>query len=74
MAILQSLNQQGLTIILVTHELDIAAYARRQVTFCDGRIIRDEPILAHRSAMDEWTMLVRAKTDHSKIKVQVRVA
>jgi putative ABC transport system ATP-binding protein len=71
MAILQSLNQQGLTIILVTHEPDIASYANRQVTFCDGRIIHDEPILAQRSAMDEWTMLVRAKTDASKVQVSV---
>jgi putative ABC transport system ATP-binding protein len=70
MAILQRLNQQGLTIILVTHEPDIAAYARRQVTFCDGRIIHDEPILAPRSAIDEWTVLARTKTDDSKSKVQ----
>jgi putative ABC transport system ATP-binding protein len=59
MAILQKLNQQGLTIILVTHEPDIAAYASRQVTFSDGRIISDEPIPAPRSALDEWTMLAR---------------
>ena len=71
MDILQSLNQQGLTIILVTHDPDIAAYARRQVTFCDGRIIRDEPILAPRSAIDEWTMLARIKTDASKVLVRV---
>ena len=74
MAILQRLNQQGLTIILVTHEPDIAAYARRQVTFCDGRIIHDEPIQAPRSAIDEWAVLARTKADDSKSKVQVRVA
>jgi putative ABC transport system ATP-binding protein len=71
MAILQSLHQQGLTIILVTHETDIASYANRQVTFCDGRIIHDEPTLAPRSALDEWTMLVRATTDDSKVQVRV---
>lgn len=70
MAILQRLNQQGLTIILVTHEPDIAAYASRQVTFCDGRIIHDEPIQAPRSAIDEWAMLARTKTDDSTVQVR----
>jgi len=53
MAILQRLNQRGVTIVLVTHEQDIAAYARRQVVFRDGRIVRDEPVAALRSAADE---------------------
>jgi putative ABC transport system ATP-binding protein len=74
MAILQKLNQQGLTIILVTHEPDIAAYAGRQVTFSDGRIISDETNPAPRSAIDEWTVLARTRNDDSKSKVQVRVA
>lgn len=43
MAILQRLNaERGLTIILVTHEAEIAAYADRIVTFRDGRIVSDE--------------------------------
>ena len=42
MALLRSLNEtQGLTIVLVTHEEEIAAYARRQVRFLDGRIASD---------------------------------
>jgi putative ABC transport system ATP-binding protein len=41
MAILQQLNERGITIILVTHEPDIARYARRQVMFRDGRVISD---------------------------------
>ena len=71
MAILQALNQQGLTVILVTHEADIAAYTKRQVTFRDGRLLNDEPILAPRSAMDEWTAL-KTKTGGSKSTVQVK--
>ncbi len=44
MTILQQLNRdQGLTVILVTHEADIAAYAQRVVRMRDGRIISDEP-------------------------------
>jgi macrolide transport system ATP-binding/permease protein len=43
METLQSLNRdQGVTIVLVTHELDIAAYASRTVTMRDGRIISDQ--------------------------------
>ncbi|HET9491573.1 MAG TPA: ABC transporter ATP-binding protein [Methylomirabilota bacterium] len=42
MALLQRLNQAGLTIVLVTHEAEIAAYARRVLAFRDGRLLRDE--------------------------------
>ena len=38
----KSLNQQGVTIMLITHEPDVAAHARRIVEFKDGIIIRDE--------------------------------
>lgn len=41
LTILQELNARGLTIVLVTHEPDIAAYARRQVKFRDGRVVDD---------------------------------
>ncbi len=41
MNLFSSLNRQGITIIMVTHEHDVAAYAGRQITFKDGRIISD---------------------------------
>ncbi len=42
MALLKSLNEErGLTIVLVTHEEDVAAYAKRQVRFLDGHIVSD---------------------------------
>lgn len=44
MEIFQTLNDQGLTIILVTHETDIANFARRSILFRDGSIRRDELI------------------------------
>ncbi|WP_084657848.1 ABC transporter ATP-binding protein [Thermogemmatispora onikobensis] len=53
MAILQALNVRGLTIVLVTHEADIAAYTRRRILFRDGQIVSDEPVVATRSAQDE---------------------
>jgi putative ABC transport system ATP-binding protein len=44
MAVFQSLNQGGITIVLVTHEQDVARHARRKVTIRDGQITADEPI------------------------------
>jgi putative ABC transport system ATP-binding protein len=42
MALLQELNRQGMTVVLVTHELDIARFARRVLVFRDGRVVQDE--------------------------------
>jgi putative ABC transport system ATP-binding protein len=42
MQIFQELNEKGLTIVLVTHEHDIAQYAKRSIIFRDGKIRRDE--------------------------------
>ncbi len=41
MGIFQALNDDGITVILVTHEHDIADYAARQILFRDGRVIED---------------------------------
>jgi len=41
MALFTDLNRKGITIIMVTHEADVAAYADRRITFRDGRIIGD---------------------------------
>jgi putative ABC transport system ATP-binding protein len=43
MALFRALNDEGITVVLVTHEPDIAGHAKRQVRFLDGRIVRDEP-------------------------------
>ena len=42
MALFEELNREGITIVLVTHEADIARHAKRQVRFHDGRIVSDE--------------------------------
>ncbi|MGE5204283.1 MAG: ABC transporter ATP-binding protein [Chlamydiota bacterium] len=47
MQIFQTLNETGLTIVLITHEPDIARFARRTIVFRDGKIRRDERV-AHR--------------------------
>jgi len=46
MALFQKLNELGLTLIIVTHEPDIAAYAKRIIKMQDGQIINDRPVQA----------------------------
>jgi putative ABC transport system ATP-binding protein len=41
MALFSKLNREGITVIIVTHEPDVAAYARRKILFRDGRIVED---------------------------------
>ena len=53
LALVQRLNREGLTIVLVTHEPDIAAHARRVLTFRDGRLRGDERVAAPRDAETE---------------------
>ena len=50
LAVFQALNEQGITIILVTHEHDIAQYCKRVVELRDGLVIRDQPIADRRVA------------------------
>jgi putative ABC transport system ATP-binding protein len=50
MAVLQALHRTGLTIVLVTHEPDIASYAQRILSFRDGELVGDEPIARRREA------------------------
>jgi putative ABC transport system ATP-binding protein len=57
MVLFQNLNAQGITIMLVTHEHDIARYARRIVELRDGRIIRDEKIAEPGSAADDLSRM-----------------
>ena len=50
MHLLLDLNRQGMTVVLVTHESDIAAWARRKVVFKDGLIVQD----VERMPLDAW--------------------
>ena len=50
--ILQKLNDDGLTIVLVTHEHDISQFAKRVLVFRDGKIRRDDPVLNRPRATD----------------------
>jgi putative ABC transport system ATP-binding protein len=50
MAIFQQLNERGITVIMVTHESDIAAYAKRNVMMRDGLILNDHLVLQRADA------------------------
>jgi putative ABC transport system ATP-binding protein len=53
LALFQELNEAGATIVLVTHDPEVAQHARRVVTLRDGRVVRDEPVRAPRRAREE---------------------
>ncbi len=58
MDIFQRLNQErGITILLITHEHDIAEYAERLIAFRDGRVVTDHPIATRRIASEELATL-----------------
>ncbi|HNW72009.1 MAG TPA: ABC transporter ATP-binding protein [Bacteroidales bacterium] len=64
MAIFQSLNNQGITIVIVTHEADIAAFTKRNITFRDGKIIREVEVNGQRNAREELALIpVMAEED-----------
>ncbi len=50
MGIFQRLNDDGITLVVVTHEPDIAEYAARRIVFRDGRVIEDAPVTNRRRA------------------------
>ena len=58
MEILQRLNRDdGLTVVLITHEHDIAEYGERNVVFRDGRVVDDQPVSRRRDASAELQAL-----------------
>ncbi len=66
MKILQELNDQGLTILLVTHEPEIAAFVKRVITFGDGLIKSDKPVLHPERAEDALAELRRRQASQEQ--------
>ena len=63
MGIFQQLNERGITIIMVTHESDIASYARRNVVMRDGVILKDFEVTQRLDASTELSRIVPADSD-----------
>jgi putative ABC transport system ATP-binding protein len=57
MGVFQQLNDKGITIVMVTHELDIASYTKRIVVMRDGRIVKDSAVEKRLTAGEELRKL-----------------
>jgi putative ABC transport system ATP-binding protein len=57
MGVFQKLNDQGITIVMVTHELDIAQYTKRMVVMRDGKVVSDTPVSKRLDAGNELRRL-----------------
>jgi len=66
MGVFQQLNDQGMTIVMVTHELDIAAYTRRNIVMRDGQVIRDAPVKNRLIAQEQ---LLRLQQEQQAIQL-----
>jgi putative ABC transport system ATP-binding protein len=63
MGLFQELNESGITIVMVTHELDIAAFCKRIIIMRDGRVLTDEPNRNRREAAHELATLDHAERE-----------
>ncbi len=59
----QKLNDQGITIVMVTHELDVAHYCKRNLIMRDGRLVRDEAVAHRLNPQTELERLNRLDAD-----------
>ncbi len=66
MGVFQKLNKAGITIVMVTHELDVARYTKRMIILRDGKILTDEPVRDRLSAEFE---LKNLKEAHEAVKL-----
>ncbi len=66
MDVFQGLNDKGITIVMVTHELDIAAYTKRNIIMRDGVIVSDVPVSPRRMAKEE---LQRLDEEHQAVQL-----
>ncbi len=65
MGIFQRLNKErGITVVLITHELDIAEYGTRLIRFRDGRVVSDAAVAHRRNAVDELAALPPPEPDN----------
>src|SRR5262249_22980009 len=56
-------RERGITVVLITHDLDIAEYSSRLIRFRDGRVVADSPVLHRRNAADELAALPPPEPD-----------
>jgi len=70
MGVFQKLNEQGITILMVTHELDIAQYCKRNLILRDGRLVSDITVKNRLIAEEEVRKLNQAEADAKLVSGQ----
>ncbi|HEX2861333.1 MAG TPA: ATP-binding cassette domain-containing protein, partial [Lacunisphaera sp.] len=63
MGVFQKLNDNGITIVMVTHELDIAQYCKRNLIMRDGRLVSDVPVENRLVASSEMNKILAAEAE-----------
>jgi putative ABC transport system ATP-binding protein len=63
MGVFQKLNDQGITIVMVTHELDVAHYTKRMIVMRDGKVVGDSPVTNRLNAETELARLTQAQAE-----------
>ncbi len=63
MGVFQKLNEQGITLVMVTHELDIAHYCKRNLIMRDGRLVSDTAVSGRLIATAEMQKILAAETE-----------
>ena len=71
MDIFQKLNERGITIVMVTHETDIAAFAKRNIVMRDGTVQTDQPVARRLTAEKETKNL---ETEEMKVESTFKIA
>ena len=70
MTVLQALHERGITIVVVTHNAEVAAYARRTIVLRDGRITSDEPVAASTTASTDGPAQSRDGSERGSVAIQ----
>ncbi|HLH80982.1 MAG TPA: ABC transporter ATP-binding protein [Chthonomonas sp.] len=73
MDIFQNLNDEGITVVMVTHEPDIARHAKRIVTIRDGRIVDDEPVTERIYAREALAAMMAEREREQKRRLEVQM-
>jgi len=68
MGVFQTLNEQGITVVMVTHELDISQFAKRTIIMRDGRVVNDTKIEDRHSAAEE---IKKLESEQQTVKLLV---
>jgi putative ABC transport system ATP-binding protein len=63
MGVFQKLNDQGITIVMVTHELDVAQYTKRMIVMRDGQVVGDNLVTNRLNAETELSRLTQAQAE-----------